>query len=174
MPKDAERDKTGGTPFQKELVSMDTIFETLQKTASRLNETADSANELIRTANERLGAMGAGVAFASDKWVLREERFTHYDEGRDREEDAGYSAYVLSYAKIHGTWQLGVQKQRYMPGTGNIVGDYNLAGSEDEPLLSADRELRIEAASMLPDFLGEYTAHLAKLADRLSQPKQKN
>lgn len=173
MPKDAERDKTGGTPFRKERLSMDTIFETLQKTASSLNETADSANDLIRTTNERLGAMGAGVAFSSAECVLRQERISQHNEDKDREEDGGYALYVLSYAKIHGTWQLGVQKQRYTPGTRNIVGDYDLAGSEaDEPLLSADREMRIEAASMLPTFLQEYNVHLAKLADKLNQPKQ--
>jgi hypothetical protein len=172
MPKDAERGKTGGTPFRKEKQVMNTIFDSLQQTANRLNATADSANELIREANERLGTIGAGVAFASDKCVLREEPVSEYNEKKDRMEDAGHYSYVLSYAKIHGTWQLAVERRRYRPGSSGFAQDYDLIGAEDEPLLNADREIRIEAASMLPEFLQEYTARLEGLADRLKRQGQ--
>lgn len=167
MPKDAERGKTGGTPFRKEKMAMETIFESLQQTTSRLNATADAANELIRTTSEQLEKLGAGVAFASSECVLRTENLSRHNEDADREEDAGYDSCVLSFAKIHGAWQLGVQKQHWVPGTSGFTGDYDLVGSDEEPLLSADRELRIKAASMLPAFLQEYTAHIAKLADEL-------
>lgn len=166
MPKDADRDKSGGKPFQKEQASMEAIFDQLQKTASRLNTTADSANELIRTTNERLGAMGAGVEFDSGI-SLRTRNLSQYDEANDEQVDVGFDDWVLCYGKIQGTWQLGVQVQHNKPGTSGFDGDYDIMGWEDEPLLSADRELRIEAASKLPEFLQAYTAHLASLADRL-------
>lgn len=167
MPKDAERGKTGGTPFRKEKREMDTIFESLQQTAGRLNLTADAANELLREANQRLAAVGAGVAFASDQCELRQQSISQLNENTGGQEDAGYDACVLSYGKIHGTWQLGVQTQHYRPGTSGFHGDYDLMGTEEEPLLNADRELRIKAASMLPAFLRAYTEHLAKLSDEL-------
>ena len=167
MPKDAERGKTGGTPFRKEKSEMDTIFQSLQQTTGRLNATADAANELIRTTSERLERLGAGVSFASSECVLRTENLSRYNEDADREEDAGYDSCVLSYTKIHGVWQLGVQQQHYVPARSGLSGCYDLVGSEEEPLLNADRELRIKAASMLPDFLQEYTVHLSTLADEL-------
>lgn len=172
MPNDAERGQTGGKPFQKEKASMEAIFDTLQKTASRLNTTADSANDLIRTTNERLGAMGAGVEFDSGI-SLRVRNLSQYDERNDAQVDAGFDDWVLCYAKIHGTWQLGVHVQHNKPGSSGIEGDYVLLGSDDdEPLLNADRELRIEAASNLPDFLKAYTAHLARLAEKLSRSEE--
>lgn len=167
MPKDAERGKTGGTPFRKEKIVMEQILQSLQDTASRLNDTADSANELIRAANERLAAIGSGVSFVADSCELRQEGRSRPNEETGGQEDAGYDAWVLAYSKIHGTWQLGVQKQHWAPGTSGFSGDYDMVGSEEEPLLNADREVRIKAASMLPMFLQGYNAHLAKLADEL-------
>lgn len=170
MPKKTESHILGGTPFREEKLSMGKLFNDLENTANRLNATADAANELIGAANERLGSMGAGVEFASDDCVLREEPFSEYDEHQDREVDAGYATHVLAYGKIHGTWQMAVQKRRYVPGSQGFKDDYDLLGAEDIPLLSADREIRIKAASLLPTFLRDYTAHLAKLADKLDSP----
>lgn len=171
MPNDAERGKSGGKPFRKVESEMNTIFESLEHAANRLNDTADAANDLIRDANTRLGAIGAGVAFSSDRCVLREVNHSQYNEAEDREDPAGYTSTVLCYGKIFGTWQLGVDEQHYVPGTSGQPDDHDLAGSDTAPLLNADREFRIEAAAKLPEFLKEYTAHLQRLADKLSRPE---
>jgi len=146
---------------------METIFESLTQTAARLNDTADAANALLREANERLATIGAGVSYTVRRFALRQELFSRYDEDSDLQVDAGHDLHVLCYGKIYGTWQIGIQIQHYKPGTSGIADDYDLVGAEEEPVLNADRELRIKAASMLPDFLRAYTEHLAKLSDEL-------
>jgi len=168
MPKDADRGNTGGTPFRKEKIVMNQIFESLEKTTSRLNETANSANELIRSANERLAAIGAGVAYYSTECVLREESRSLLDANTECQVDVGCESYALAYAKIYGVWQLGVRNLHYTSAASGYAGNYDLVGWDDEPLLSADRELRIKAVNMLPEFLQEYTAYIEKLADELS------
>lgn len=167
MPKFADRDKSGGKPFRKESETMDTIFETLQQTAQRLNTTADAANELIRGANDRLAAIGAGVAYSSDNVRLGNEDHSRHDESSDELVDRGYGMRVMSYGKIHGMWQLGVELRHFQPSESGEPGEYDFVGAEESPLLAADRELRIRAASKLPEFLKEYTRHLEDLAGQL-------
>jgi hypothetical protein len=168
MPKRAESDKPGGKPFRKEKASMDTIFESLQQTTHRLNSTADAANELIRSANERLAEIGAGVPYASNICELSRESHSKYDEAADIEVDAGFDVEVLSYGKIYGKWQLGIELRHFVPGEGGPAEGYDFVGADDLPLLNADREIRIRAAAKLPAFLQEYRDYLEDLADELN------
>lgn len=167
MPKFADGDSSGGKPFRKETETMDAIFDTLQQTALRLNTTADAANDLIRSANERLAAIGAGVAFASAGLRLKEDIESRYDEVSDREVEIGHEIGVLAYNKISGTWQLGIEWQRFVSAPADSGNDYDLIKTSHFPLLNLDREMRIRAASMLPQFLREYTKYLNDLADKL-------
>jgi hypothetical protein len=178
MPQDHE---TGGTPLRKEKAEMESILKGLELAVAELNNTAARANELIRSANDRLAQMQAGIPFVST-CRLRDNEPMDPDLDEDPD-DPGFEAFVLVYAKIKNTWQLGLQIQCYAkrrdyvdePDYKGYVGgdmDYHMVGHVNTPLLSADREIRIEAARRLPEFLGQYTAHLTALSNKLKDSKE--
>lgn len=172
-PTGADRARTGGTPFRKEVEKMEPILKSLECTAERLNATADHANEVIRAVNGRLQQMGVGVEFWFDeieRVALRIE--TPAPEPTDESDETpgriSQVNYVLGYAKVPA-WQLAVQAQRYVP---DPDAHYSGAATYDcaeqaYPLLSADREMRIKAAALLPEFLAAFTKHLEQLASKL-------
>lgn len=146
---------------------METIFASLQQTTSRLNTTADAANALIRATNERLAAIGAGVAYASENLRISESFESRWDDVAEREVRIGYEVGFLAFAKISGTWQMGVEWQTFVPAATDSADDYELIRTSHFPLLNLDREKRIRVAAMLPQFLREYTQYLNDLADKL-------
>jgi hypothetical protein len=164
MPKKfTDRENTGGEPFRKERDAMKAILSDLEKTANRLNDTADQANTLIQDTNERLQELGAGVEY----WPpvsARDREFVLRTDGTEKE----FSQHVLGYTKLHGAWQLCVQEQHFVESRPEaLVNTHDLEFTEEEPLLSAEREIRIKAARKLPKFLKAYTEHIKTLADGL-------
>jgi len=145
---------------------MEPIFEQLEKATRTLNATADRANELIRQTNERLQKLGVGISFwpKGDKEVVLHTDETAIDEWGEDGNPITLREWVLGYDKI-GSWQLAVREDRY---AGDPDHGYDFIESAvPYPLLSAERDLRIHAAEILPEFLRAYAAHVQEFASKL-------
>lgn len=129
------------------MTEVNSLFDSLAKTAERLNEKSDSINETLEAFEKKLNELNLGL----EVWLSRNPL-----EVTDSEGDSQHSKYhkaILGYCKLGGEWKLTVKRLRVEAW----VEEENDYQQEFDPtyrgLLDASRELRIAALDLLPTLL---------------------
>jgi len=130
----------------------------LEKTAKKLNAETEELNSVIDDLESRLAKMGIGVSAWTGQ-ILGEREWTEEREGQPwassnpfyAAQSNSYKVYFksgleLGYAKVGESWVIAVRKTR---GEGSDPEDLKWSDEEPTALLSASRNIRVEAAQHL-------------------------
>ena len=138
--------------------------------AERLNKASDAVNLILAKVEKRLAERNAGVEY----W-LRHALNSSDAEGSTRGETS-WTAKVLGFAKVNGTWCLAAKPVRYVSGffEGDTSCPYQneYKAGEPIPLLKAPRDIRISALSLLPNLVQEMTEAAEACVKTIDEAKQ--
>lgn len=137
--------------------SIDELFSLLADSAKSLNSLSDECNQLIENVENYLSSLNIGLDFwYKEKPVFRSDLTGSADPN-------SISTYIekrLGFCRINGSWVLGIKTVRCESGffQGDLDMHFENEYFDGEPiyLKGASRDLRINSAAILSDFLLSY------------------
>ena len=134
---------------------VDTINE-LSDLSRKLNQKSDKLNQVIVSINEKLAKLNIGVEAWFENSPI-EPTDPYFADGDDEEKWSMIDGTLLGYARVDDEFRLAVKgatlvefdtKGSFHPDYYEITKSWNL-----RPLLDANRNIRAQAAEMLPRLL---------------------
>ncbi len=154
-------------------LNLDTIFSSLESSATEFNSVSDLGNQTLMDAEKRLVSANIGI----EVW------YPSPLESTDAEGDIGpldTSSHIvdfLGFARTEGKWCLVVKRIKRVSGF--YEGDMNCPYTNEyletspAPLLKQSRSLRMKALAVLPEFLVQITEEVRSKTLELSEATQK-
>ena len=140
----------------------------LKSIADTLNRAANEAGNLIRGVESELADSQVGVEFWSD-CVLYEGDLSEADDTLERPRYRDFT--VMGYAKVDGEWCLAAKKKVRESGfhEGHENQRYSSVSVKNvpdavQPLRNASRDIRLNAAAQMDNFLDAYLSYLEEMA----------
>ena len=125
------------------------ILKKIYQSAARLNEASDQFSQELRTIEQELNEARPGLDFTyRGRYLMVSDAWSEED---DRGEMAGTfrTVHYLAYGKHRDAWKLLVRE--YIEKVADDEAEDVL--TDTVPLLDASRDLRIEAAELILEFL---------------------
>jgi hypothetical protein len=162
------------------MVAIRDALREMEKVAAKLNEESDSLNEIIDKVEKSLADAGAGVEVDGDA-QFRWERFPLGD-GED-----GEAVYSLGYRRFSNGWRIAAVRTFYGKVLADVDTDrwipYSTSDARPEhvenweiscePLVSAPRQVRIEAFPLLERLVEQINEQMKRYLMNIVVAKKK-
>ena len=154
-------------------VNLDTIFSSLESSATEFNSASDLGNQTLMDAEKRLVSANIGI----EAWYPVPLESTDAEGDIGPHDTSSHIVDFLGFARAEGKWCLVIKRIKRVSGF--FEGDMNCPYTNEyletppAPLLKQSRSLRMKALAVLPKFLVQITDEVRSKTLELSEATEK-
>jgi hypothetical protein len=131
-------------------------FDDLIPIARRLNTASDDLNVALKGIEDRLNQLGLGIA----RFVPIPSMRKDINDGEDHEPEEFYQ-YQVGYDRLGDGWALMTRRAHFIEDPTMTADSWEF--DQEKPLLRSSRELRMEAAAVMPELLKSLKEHAEEI-----------